>query len=168
MGVVVANLNPMAAPAMKIKFSLTVFLLISLVAVKSFKLTDDMKVNTKSLTPHWVQLCDQGHQYLFSEDEKNWTDAGVTCQLFGGYLVKIENRHENNCILYHAQSNPPEYGWWWTSGHKRTEGYFIFEDGTEMEWLSYWQGANPDGGEDGILINASLGGAAGSWADAPL
>ena len=113
---VVANLNEMTTPNnMKIKFP--VFLLISLVAVKSFELTDDMKVNTRSLTPQWVQLCEQGHQYLFSEDIENWSDAGAACQLFGGYLVKIENRHENNCILYHAQSNSPEYVWWWTSGN---------------------------------------------------
>ena len=51
------------------------------------------------------------------------------------------------------------------SGHKLTEGYFIFEDGTEMEFLSYWAGANPDQGEDGILMKTTNDGDAGSWAD---
>ena len=104
------------------KFPLTVFLLISLVAVKSFKLTDDLKVNAKSTTPNWVHIdkCDPNqnlHQYLFSEDAKNWNDAGATCELFGGYLVQIENRHENNCILYHALTNGLHQGYWWTSGN---------------------------------------------------
>ena len=100
------------------------------IAVSSFKL--DEGKNTQSLTPGgtWVPLCDEGHRYLFSEDLVNggpdladWTNAEVKCGYLGGYLVRIENRHENNCILVHAQ-NQGLHHYWWTSGLKNI--YIIF------------------------------------------
>ena len=88
----------------------TVILLFAIIlTVKSFKIT---KVD-KSFSPHWVSLC--GHQYLFSEEITDWTNAREMCKLLGGYLVQIENLHENNCILLHAQNNGL-HSWWWTSG----------------------------------------------------
>ena len=90
--------------------------------VSSFKI--DKTKATESLTPGgtWVPLCDEGHRYLFSEklvdggpDLADWTNAEVKCGYLGGYLVRIENRHENNCILVHAQ-NQGLHHYWWTSG----------------------------------------------------
>ena len=69
----------------------------SILAVNSIKLTGSSK--NKSHTPHWEPLCDKGHQYLFSEEPVDWNSATEMCQLLGGYLVRIENRHENNCLL---------------------------------------------------------------------
>lgn len=110
------------------------FLLGIAIAVSSFKL-DERKV-VESLNPssnhdlsncYWVSLCDEGHQYLFSTEYSsecpfsgypaNWDEARDNCDKLGGYLVKIENRHENNCILVYVKEeiyvNVPCY---WTSG----------------------------------------------------
>ena len=76
-----------------------------------------VKVGAKPSAPQWKQLCDKGHQYLFSEETADWNNAREMCELFGGYLVRIENRHENNCILYHALTNGLHQGYWWTSGN---------------------------------------------------
>ena len=91
-------------------------LLASILDVNSVKLTDSSK--NKSHTPQWVPLCNEGHQYLFSDpsqDWLNWNEAKEMCQLLGGYLVRIETRHENNCLLVHAMKNEL-HEWWWTSG----------------------------------------------------
>ena len=70
---------------------------------------------TKSQVPTWVSLCDRGHQYLFSNDYLDWNSAREMCKLLGGYIVRIDNRHENNCILDYAMPNEM-HDWWWTSG----------------------------------------------------
>ena len=106
------------------------FFLGIVIAVSSFKL--DEGKDKESLTPGgtWVPLCDEGHRYLFSEDLVNggpdladWTNAEVKCGYLGGYLVRIENRHENNCILVHAQSQGLHH-YWWTSGLKTFIHFF--------------------------------------------
>ena len=89
------------------------FFLGMVVAVNSFKL--DEKKNSEVLASSWVPLCDEGHSYLFSEETANWEESSVMCEELGGYLVRIENRHENNCILVHAQ-NQGLHHYWWTSG----------------------------------------------------
>ena len=88
--------------------------------VQSFKLEE--RKATESIDPSgtWVPLCDKGHSYLFSDadDEfglSDWTNAKWKCASLGGYLVKIENRHENNCILVQAQKQGLHH-YWWTSG----------------------------------------------------
>ena len=104
----------MAKNSIGIKVTVTAFLLISLIV--SVELSD-MKVKKLLSSPDWVQLCDKGHQYLFSDNSANWYEAEEICQSFGGYLVRIENRHENNCILKHAyNAYNGQLGFWWTSG----------------------------------------------------
>ena len=53
-----------------------VFLFVIVLKANSFKLT-------KEKVPAWVSLCDEGHQYLFSEDEMDWNSARETCKLLG-------------------------------------------------------------------------------------
>ena len=87
--------------------------------VHGFKLSE--RKNIKSIEPSWVPLCDKGHSYLFSDADDlefglaDWTNAKWKCASLGGYLVKIENRHENNCILVQAQKQGLHH-YWWTSG----------------------------------------------------
>ena len=107
------------------KVTVTAFLLISLILV-SVELSD-MKVKKLLSSPDWVQLCDEGHQYLFSDNSANWYEAEEMCQSFGGYLVRIENRHENNCILVYAQTNNL-HDWWWTSGIRSLIPYPFIRD----------------------------------------
>merc|ERR1712193_32127 len=53
--------------------------------------------------PSWVNLsCQPGHKYLFSNTGLVWTEAMVECQLYGGYLLHIDNRREQNCLLNYA------------------------------------------------------------------
>ena len=45
---------------------------------------------------------------------------------------------------------------------KDTEGYYVFDDGTEMGWVSFW--INDEGASsDGIVISTRDGGDAGGW-----
>ena len=87
--------------------------------VSSLKLTESNE--NKPATLHWEPLCDnlspndKQHQYLFSDETLDWNSAREICELFGGYLVRIDNRHENNCLLKYTQNNEM-HGWWWTSG----------------------------------------------------
>ena len=83
--------------------------------VSSFKLEE--RKDTKS---YWVSLCDEGHSYLFSEETGDWAESSVMCEEYGGYLVRIENRHENNCILVHAQKEGLHH-YWWTSGTVKSQ-----------------------------------------------
>ena len=89
----------------------------SILAVNSQPLTGSSK--NKSHTPHWEPLCDKGHQYLFSEEAVDWNNAREMCQLLGGYLVRIENQHENNCLLVYAMKSEL-HNWWWTSGETKS------------------------------------------------
>merc|ERR1712037_131199 len=144
----------------------SIFILFSSVlAENSIKLTSFSE--NKSHTPHWEPLCDKGHQYLFSEETVDWSSALEMCQLLGGYLVRIENQHENNCLLVHAMKNGL-HAWWWTSVNDvEIEGYYVFEDGTEVDWKSNWiemTGAI----EDGILFGTYNSLLAGAWSDDPI
>ena len=88
--------------------------------VSSFKLTKSNE--NKPATPHWEPLCDnlssdgtKQHQYLFSDESIDWESAREMCELLAGYLVRIDNRHENNCLLNYTMNNGM-HAWWWTSG----------------------------------------------------
>ena len=91
------------------------------IGVTSFKLDERKDIESHSSDDTWVSLCDKGHRYLFSEDLNgepdlaDWAYAKLKCGYLGGYLVRIENRHENNCILVHAQNQGLNH-YWWTSG----------------------------------------------------
>ena len=85
------------------------FLLGMVITVSSFKLEE------RKSTASWISLCNEGHSYLFSEETANWAESSVICEELGGYLVRIEKRRENNCILVHAQKQGLHH-YWWTSG----------------------------------------------------
>ena len=93
--------------------------------VTSFKLDERKDIESHTSAGTWVSLCDKGHSYLFSEDFygepdlADWAYAKLKCGYLGGYLVRIENRHENNCILVHAQKQGLHH-YWWTSGVKQS------------------------------------------------
>ena len=94
--------------------------------VNCFKLKE-LEVTSKTSTPDWEQLCRKSHQYLFSEDALDWNEAKAMCVLLGGYLVRIEDIHENNCILKYALNNGYQNNYWWTSGKLSnfSEGHFF-------------------------------------------
>ena len=106
-----------------LKFILLGTLIIFTPIVNSLELTKSNE--KKPLTPHWEPLCDKlspndkqpnkQHQYLFSDETIDWNSAREMCELLAGYLVRIDNRHENNCILNYTQNNEM-HAWWWTSG----------------------------------------------------
>ena len=101
----------------------------------SSKVTESNEKENKPVTPHWEPLCDilslndkqdeylfsdekidwKQHEYLFSDEKIDWNSAREMCELLGGYLVRIDNRYENNCILNYTQNNEL-HAWWWTSG----------------------------------------------------
>ena len=57
-------------------------------------------VTLASSTPQWQDLnCEAGHKYLFSEVDMTWEEARGECELYGGWLVDLKSRKEQNCIL---------------------------------------------------------------------
>ena len=56
-----------------------------------------------------------GHKYLFSDFSADWPEAYAECELYGGWLVNIDNIGEHNCLLRHASAQ--NYAsWYWTGG----------------------------------------------------
>ena len=56
-----------------------------------------------------------GHKYLFSETPLPWLEAKDECELYGGWLVNINNLQEQNCLMRHGTSEGYN-GWYWTDG----------------------------------------------------
>ena len=91
--------------------NIVIFLFANALAVNSSKLENESKISV----PQWVSLGNEGHKYLFSDEAVDWNSAREMCQLLGGYLVQIQSRHENNCLLAYGQNNLSPVVWW-TSG----------------------------------------------------
>ena len=47
----------------------------------------------------WVPLCQEGHQYVFTEVTGDWAGAEEQCGEWGGYLARIQSRTESNCLV---------------------------------------------------------------------
>ena len=65
-----------------------------------------------------------GHKYLFSEITHNWFDARGECELYGGWLVQINDLAEYNCIMRH--------------GVKEGLDDIYFTDGNDIENTGVW------------------------------
>jgi len=67
--------------------------------------------------PEWKDLgCQPGHQYLFSDVTHNWEDSRGECELYGGWLVQINDRKEYNCLIAHGVKEDFN-AWFWTDGN---------------------------------------------------
>ena len=58
-----------------------------------------------------------GHKYLFSELVFNWEDSRLECELYGGWLVQINDLKEYNCLMRHALKEEAVPYWYWTDGN---------------------------------------------------
>merc|ERR1719348_751845 len=57
----------------------------------------------QSKQPSWVELeCQPGSKYLFSDDLLIWEEARARCGLYNGWLVDIQDVHEQNCLMEYA------------------------------------------------------------------
>merc|ERR1739841_33380 len=67
--------------------------------------------------PEWKDLeCEKGHKYLFSEIKHNWFEARGECELYGGWLVQINDLTEFNCLMRHGVAEETQT-WYWTDGN---------------------------------------------------
>ena len=57
-----------------------------------------------------MSLC--GQHYLFSDTARDWYEARELCTLYGGYMARVESRHENNCLVRHAMQEGLHSSWW--------------------------------------------------------
>merc|ERR1719410_2187525 len=93
---------------------------------------------SSSTLPEWKDLeCQPGHKYLFSDITHNWEDSMGECELYGGWLVQINDLKEYNCLLrYGAKEIANEYLWFWTDG-KSVDGVWTHgTDGTDMSFFA--------------------------------
>ena len=49
-----------------------------------------------------------------------WEQAGDACRLYGGYLAKLGNLQEQNCLMMHANAASIN-GWFWINGGWKLE-----------------------------------------------
>ena len=61
-----------------------------------------------------------GHKYLFSELKFNWEDSRLECELYGGWLVQINDLKEYNCLMRHGLKEET-LAWYWTDGNDRAD-----------------------------------------------
>ena len=45
----------------------------------------------------------------------SWEDAFGECELYGGWLVRIDTLQEQNCLMRHGKSEGYN-AWYWTDG----------------------------------------------------
>ena len=88
-----------------------------------FVLVFVMGVSSRNLLPDWVSLdCDGDHQYFFSDQRLSWFDASDECNLYGGYLLRIDSLEEQNCLLKYGHSANIQVrgSWFWQDGNSYT------------------------------------------------
>ena len=70
---------------------------------------------------HYDTRCGDQKKYFFSNETKKWEDAHGWCLKLDGYLLELDDREEQNCLLKYAKKkfNTTESihdGWYWHSG----------------------------------------------------
>merc|ERR1711887_512820 len=118
--------------------------------------------------PKWVELCDHHSSYLFSEDVNTWQDAAEMCELFGGYLAKIDSMAENYCIVEYAHSLLPAS----IEGVHRQGlhgDYLTWQPSWNTAWNNGAEYPQPDGGTGQNCFGLTLGASrnSGKWWDDP-
>merc|ERR1711915_209668 len=103
------------------------------------------ETNTKSKfeEPQWEDLeCQPGHKYLFVadwEERRNWEDARSQCASLGGWLVDIQDIHEQNCLTRHAYKTDGLTDIYWTDASDQDEGnegvWMHTSTNTEVTWF---------------------------------
>ena len=74
-----------------------------------------------------MNLIQAGHKYLFSEVALNWEDARAECELYGGWIVDVNDVYEENCLLQYATTTVgiiDTDSWFWTDG-KMSQKYCL-------------------------------------------
>jgi len=97
-----------------------------------------VETNSKLETPQWVDLeCQAGHKYLFVTDEvRNWVEARDYCALFGGWLVDIQDVHEQNCLTRHAYNTGLTDYSYWTDASDLEDGVWMHTaTNSEVTWF---------------------------------
>merc|ERR1711970_315010 len=132
--------------------------------------------------PKWVELCDHHSSYLFSEDVSTWQDAAEMCELFGGYLAKIDSMAENYCIVEYAHSLLPAstegVHFWHSTNDLDFEGvhrqglhgdYLTWQPSWNTAWNNGAEYPQPDGGTNQNCFGVTLGASwnSGKWWDDP-
>merc|ERR1739844_227442 len=133
-------------------------------------------LSSGSTLPKWENLnCEEGHKYLFSDVTHTWHDARDECELYGGWLVSINDRHEQNCLLEYAQSAVHHGYFWHDANDANVEGKFVHAyDNSELTWINHLWRCN-DGtnlystGLDYLLLGmyGKDSRITGSWCDEP-
>ena len=62
-------------------------------------------------------------------------DAVAECQLYGGWLVRINSLAEQNCLLKYANTlSLSGNTWWWTDG-KNIIHVYLYSDSTLQQMI---------------------------------
>ena len=74
---------------------------------------------------------------MFVTDEvRNWVDARDHCALFGGWLVSIQDVHEQNCLMRHAYNTDGLTDLsYWTDGKPHDQKQNTFGEGKCLKFV---------------------------------
>ncbi|XP_022093080.1 fibropellin-1-like [Acanthaster planci] len=102
-------------------------------------------------------------EFKYFNDRQTWDGAETKCQSYGGNLVSIHSKEENDFIFDHMGYSKGRFYIGFTD--RVTEGTFEWSDGTKADFVN-WHPRLPDnnGNEDYAFINPEFYGSL--WADA--
>jgi hypothetical protein len=99
-----------------------------------------------------------GHKYYVSKNTAAWPEADGTCRQYGGHLVTITSKEENQALLQAIKSKNINVSLWIGLTDKDDEGIWKWVTGEKLGY-TYWDIQQPDnwtgpgpGGEDYAAI----------------
>ncbi|XP_054626130.1 perlucin-like protein isoform X3 [Dunckerocampus dactyliophorus] len=91
----------------------------------------------------------------------------MTCQIFRGHLVKVQNEEEHNKLLCMMLRVYPRRLHYWVGAERGADGSFKRADGSGAVEFAPWAKGQPDNynnGENCVWMNS---GTWGAWNDTP-
>jgi len=93
----------------------------------------------------------EDHAYLFCEDRRSWTDAREVCAGVGYHLLTVDSEPENEWV--HELSDVLSTSPWWTGLNDRdSEGDFVWEDGTALDYTNWHDGEPNDWFDEDCMV----------------
>jgi hypothetical protein len=107
---------------------------------------------------------ENGHQYLYMEENQTWQQARQYCQSIGGYLAAIETPAENS-FVFHLTGGVT----WLGATDEAKEGFWAWAAGQPLDYQNFAKGEPDHQGASYVsfYIDAATGEIFETWKDGP-